>query len=778
MRIIIKIAKNELRNLFYSPIAWFLAIIMMAMCSFYYTGMMYPIAKFADLIYRNKPNWVIYATESATEMVYMNLQSGFFANIMQHLYLFVPLLTMGIINREFNSGTIRLLYSSPVKLRNIVLGKYLAVAIYNLILVSFILFFIASGSFDIRSLDFFPLLSATLGIYLFLCALTAIGFFMSSLTTYQIVSAIASFTLLFILSRIGRLWQEYDFVRDLTNFLSIVGRTEKMVVGLIRTKDVMYYLVIIYMFVSFTLLKLKAGREMKPWYIKTGRYLVVIIIGLLIGYTTSLPRFTGYLDATARKTNTIHPRTQQIIRELNEGPLEVTIYTNLLSGNANAGLPRSRNEYLTNMWENYQRFKTDIQFKYEYYYATVKGDNSWYIRYPGKTLQQIVGIEAKLKRSDSALFKSPEEMRKIIDLEPEGYAMVMQLKYKGRTTFLRMSFMDAIWPDEQNLNAALKRLLQAHIPKVYFVTGELERNIYKKGEREFFAHTIYKRKLSALINNGFDVDTLNLSAQDIPADASIVVIADPKTNFIPIVLNKLNTYVNNGGNMLVYLEPGKQYVLDPLLQDIGIHLKSGQLVQANDNETPDKAGAYITQTGFNIAEEYWLLKYKHLWSHKVFDSLKLTLVGLASLSLPNDNSFTVQPLLLTNPGISWLKVGRLVIDSTAPVFSPQEGDIKEMSFLVAMQMSRQLNNKEQRIIISGDADFASNSRLIDDLTRAAYSWLVYNEFPIYTPIPYAKDNKIILSPARAAEQKIIYVWVLPGLIMLTGTVLLIRRKRK
>lgn len=778
MRIIIKIAKNELRNLFYSPIAWFLAIIMMVMCAFYYTGMMYPSAKTADVIYRNNPNFVFWATESLTEMVYMNLQTGFFVNILQHLYLFVPLLTMGIINREFNSGTIRLLYSSPVKLRNIVLGKYLAIAVYNLILVSFILFFIASGFFDIKSFDFLPLLSATLGIYLFLCALTAIGFFMSSLTSYQIVSAIASFTLLFILSRIGSLWQEYDFIRDLTYFLSIAGRTEKFLVGLTRTKDVMYYLVIIYMFVTFTLFKLKAGRETKPWYIKMGKYLAVIITGLIIGYISSLPRFTGYLDTTARKTNTIHPRTQQIIRELNEGPLEITIYTNLLSGNANAGLPRSRNEYLTNMWENYQRFKTDIQFKYEYYYATIKGDSSWYTRYPGKTLQQIAGIEAKLNRVDSALFKSPEEIRKTINLEPEEYAMVMQLKYKGRSTFLRMSFIDALWPDEQNVNAALKRLLQAHIPKIYFVTGELERNIHKKGEREFFTHTINKRKLTALINNGFDVDTLNLSAQDIPADASIVVIADPKTNLSPIVLNKLHAYVNNGGNMLVYLEPGKQYVLAPLLKEIGIHLKSGQLVQVSDNETPEKVGTYITQTGFNLAEEYWLLKYKYLWSNKVLDSLKLLMVGLADISLPDDSSFTAKPLILTNPGKSWLKAGRLVTDSTAPVFSPQEGDIKETSFPMAIQMSRQLNNKEQRIIVSGDADFASNLRLIDDLVRAVYSWSTYNEFPIYTPYPYAKDNKIILSPARAATQKIIYIWVLPGLIMLTGTVLLVRRKRK
>lgn len=779
MRIIIKIAKNELKNLFYSPVAWFLAIIMMVMCAFYYTGLMYPHAKSFDSEYRNNPNIIFWASESVTETIFSNLNGGFFSYLMQHLYLFIPLLTMGIISREFNSGSIRLLYSSPVKLRTIVLGKYLAITVYNLLLVMIVGIFIVSGFFDIKNLDYPPLLSAMLGIYLFLCALAAIGFFMSSLTNYQIVSAIASFTLLFILNRIGGLWQEYDFVRDLTYFLSIAGRTEKMLLGLIRTKDVMYYLIIIYMFVGFTLLRLKAGRESKPRYIKAGRYIAVIASGLLFGYICSLPRFTGYLDTTARKTNTIHPRTQQIINGLNEGPLEVTLYTNLFCDGAEQGFPVERNIYLTELWENYQRFKTDIKFRYEYYYTLPRYDSSLYKKYPGKTLQQIAGLTARMLQVDSAVFKSPEQMHKIINLEPEDYWMIMQLKYKNRTTFLRMAFKDKKWPDEQNMNAALKRLLQAHIPKVYFVCGELERNIYKRGEREYYSHTIDKRKTGSLINVGFDIDTLNLTTQNIPADASIVVLADPRTDLNTAVLNKLKDYLNSGGNMLVYGKPGKQYVLNPLLREINVQLKDGQLVQPSVNETPDKTSIYFTESALSLAEEYWFMKFKYLWSKNVLeDSVKIPLAGAAAIAYATDSSFTVNTLFSTLPGSAWLKAGKLVVDSTAPVFSPQEGDIKQASFPVAVQLSRQINNKEQRIVISGDADFASNMRLVDDMARALYSWLAYNEFPIYTPIPYAKDNIIILSPTRAATQKIIYLWVLPGLLLVTGTVLLIRRKRK
>jgi gliding motility-associated transport system permease protein/gliding motility-associatede transport system auxiliary component len=780
MYTIIKIAKNELRNLFYSPIAWFLSIIFLVMCGFYYTSAMYPWAKTMYTIYQNRPSLKYWAIESATAQIFSDTTSGFFARILQHVYLFVPLLTMGIISREFNNGTIKLLYSSPIKLRQIVLGKYLAILAYNLLLILILGIFIVSGFFNIKSLDYWPLLSAILGIYLLLSAFTAIGFFMSSLTNYSIVAAIASFTLLFILSRIGNLWQEYDFVRDLTYFLSISGRTEKMLLGLITTKDIIYYTVIIYMFVSFTLIKLKSSRESRPWYVIAGSYLAVALSGILIGYISARPQFVGYLDTTARQTNTIHPRTQKIIRELNDGPLEVTLYVNVLSPHADEGMPSARNNYLSGIWEPYQRFKRDINFKYEYYYAVPPDDSAPYKQFPGKTLKQIVGLVSRMYHLDSSLFKSPEEIRRVFDLDHEGYGLVMQLKYRDRATWLRTCPEgEYFWPSEQNMNAAFKRLLAAHIPKVYYLVGELERSILKKGEREYYAHSTNKYRSGSLINIGFDPDTLNLSTQNIPADASILVLADPRMALSPAVSEKLSEYFSKGGNMAVFGEPRKQHILNPLLGASGVQLMDGQLVQVSANETPDKVGSYFTQASYDLAEEYWFRLFNHVWSQHVFeDSIRTPLAGASGITYTSNSEFTVKPLMMTLPGKAWLKAGKLVTDSTAPVFNPQEGDTIANSFPLTLQLSRHIKGKEQRIIVSGDADFASNQRLIDDWVRSVYSWLAYNEFPVYTPSPYAKDNRVLLGPTGAGVQKIVYIWALPGLTLLLGTVLLIRRRRK
>lgn len=781
MRTIFQIAKNELRNLFYSPIAWFLLIIFLVMCAYFYTGTTYTWAKLAHLVYTNDPLWVYRATESTTRSIYMD-RDGILVNVLQSIYLFVPLLTMSIINREISGGTIKLLYSSPVKLSRIILGKYLALMIYNLLLVLIVSIFIVSGFFDIKSLDYGPLLSTLLGFYLLLCAFTAIGFYMSSLTTYPIVAAIASFTVFFILMNIGRLWQEYDFLRDFTWFLSISGRTEKMVAGLITTKDVIYYVIIIYLFISFTLLKLQNGRETRPWFIKAGRYLAVIVSGLLIGYISSRPRVTGYWDVSAQQINTIRPASQEIIKKLNDGPLEVTLYTNLLDGRAQAGLPQKRNAYLENCWERYLRFKWDIDFKYEYYYdvdsAGVGG--TIFKEFPGKDIHQIAAELAKnVYKVDVSDFKTPEEIRKIIDLKPERFHLIMQLKYKDRTVFLR-TYGNGDWPETMNVDAALERLLGTKMPKVAFITGELERSIYKGGEREYAYQVTGMYNPGSLVNIGFDVDTVNLATQDIAPDVTAVVLADPKRELSAPVLNKLNNYVGQGRNMLILGEPGKQHVLNPFLEKTGVQFINGKLAQPSANEVPDMLTPYLTEAGLSFPGETIIRRYHHLWSNGVYDdSLKIMMPSAMGLTYSGDSGFAAKTLMTTVPGTAWSKMGKFVTDSVAPVFSPQDGDIRLSSFPVSIQLTRQVNNREQRMIVCGDADFMSDRRSPDgSYSRAFCSWLNEGRMPVYATYPYANDNMLTLSPLRASVQKIAYMWVLPGILLLLGTVLLIRRKRK
>jgi ABC-2 type transport system permease protein len=694
---------------------------------------------------------------------------------MEKLYLYIPLLTMGLISREINGGTIRLLYSSPVKVREIIFGKYLSMMIYSLVLVCIVGIFLVAGMFQISSVDYGMLLSSALGFYLLLCAYSAIGLFMSCLSTYQVVAAVSTFVMIGILSYIGKLWQGIDFVRDLTYFLSLSGRTAHMLFGMITTKDVLYFLLIIYIFLGLSIYKLKAGRESKPALVKMGRYAFIIVSALLVGYLSARPSLIGYADVTANKSRTLTPKTQQIISEIGKEPLEVTAYNNILGKFSYYGLPETRNSDLER-WEPYLRFKPDIMLKYVNYYDTALDDAYIYRFSPGKTTKDLADANAKNWNMKLSQFKTPEEIHKIIDLKPEQNRYVMQLKYKDRTTFLRLFDDQETFPGETEISAAFKRLLAAKLPKVAFLTGDLERSIDKIGERNYKTLTTQTTFRYALVNQGFDVDTVSLATQDIPADISTLVIADPKTSLSAEALSKIQAYLDKGGNLLIAGEPGKQAILNPLLQKLGVQLMEGAIVQQSKEFSPDLVLPYITSTAAGFSKQV-MKGFK--------DSVNVSMPGATGLVYADTGAFEIKPLLTTDEQHSWIKKDKLVVDSADILFSAANGDVRK-SVPTALGLTRKINGKEQRIVVTGDADFMSNVELGRNNIRVAnfsfntalFSWLSYGEFPIDTSRPDAKDKRVNVSVDQVEVFKIIFVWILPGVLLAFATILLIRRKRK
>lgn len=773
MNTIIRIAKAELRTLFYSPVAWFLSVIFMVQCGLFYTNTLYGFSKWQELGMKS-PNYRGMGT-SLTKIIFLGNDS-IFSNVMMNLYLFIPLLTMGIFSREITNGSIKLLYSSPIKTRSIVFGKFLSMMLFNLLLIAMVGVFLVTGYFNIESIDGGLLLAGTFGFYLLICAYAAIGLFMSSLTTYQIVSAIGTFVIVFVLSRIGGLWQDVEFVRDLTYFLSMNGRTTKMLNGLITTKDVCYFLIVIAMFIAFTLIKLNAGRRHKPWYIICGKYLGVVGACLLVGYVSSRPHFVGYWDTTANKVNTIHPRVQKVVEDLGDEPLEVTLYVNLFASNVAIGLPANRNNYLTSLWEKYVRFKPNIVFKYEYYYDVL--DKELLLKAnKDKTFHEIAKDVAHARDLDIDFFKTPEEMKKQIDLSSEDYNGVMQLKYKDKTTFLRF-FSPEPMPGEEHVAAALSRLQSDRMPKIIFTTGNLERDVQVEGDRGYSNGTIYKTNRTALVNNGFDIDSVALDSQDLVNDSSLIcalVVADPKTELSAVVKQKLSNYIEEGRNLLIIGEPGKQDILNPVLEQLGVLFKDGILVQVSRHQTPDKIVPYVTKDAGDLAEEGALLSIKQGRP----DPLFLTAESAVPIEITPRHGFEKKPLLVTVPRSTWLKTGKLVTDSVPPAMNESEGDSQDSTYNIAVALTRQMNGREQRIVVLGDGDLLSNKYQGGVfLGRGIFSWLIYNEYPKYGPVPPPKDTMLSIIPGTASTLKLIYVWIVPAIIGLLGGFILIRRKRK
>ena len=108
------------------------------------------------------------------------------------LIFVVPILTMRIFAEERRSKTDQLLYSLPMSVTEIVIGKYLAAVTVFAVPCAVMCLYPVIMSFY-GKVSFTSAYGAMLGFFLLGCALIAVGVFMSSLTESQVISAVISF---------------------------------------------------------------------------------------------------------------------------------------------------------------------------------------------------------------------------------------------------------------------------------------------------------------------------------------------------------------------------------------------------------------------------------------------------------------------------------------------------------------------------------------------------------------------------------------------------------
>lgn len=334
---------------------------------------------------------------------------GLYTEMQNYLYLYVPLLTMGLISREINSGSIKLLLSSPIKIKEIVLGKYLAIAAYCLLFVGILGLQVVISYFSVENLDLKFAISGLIGLYLLVCTYAAIGLFMSCLTSYQVVAAISTLVVLAGLNFIGKLWQDVEYVKDITYFLSIAGRANEMLEGLIISKDVLYFILVSSLFIGLSIYKLQTGRDAQPASQRVLKYTLLITVVLALGYVTSRASLTFYEDMTRNKDRTLTKTSLDIVNKI-EGPVKLTTYVNLLDINYYMAMPYSQNQDISS-FENYTRFVPQMQMEYVYYYDT-SNNEALYAQNPGLNDKQLAEKLIETQNVKLKKLYSPEEIKK------------------------------------------------------------------------------------------------------------------------------------------------------------------------------------------------------------------------------------------------------------------------------------------------------------------------------------------------------------------------------
>ncbi len=209
--------------------------------------------------------WVIPGENNVLDKGYSDLESFFVLAPWIFMFL-IPAITMRLFADEKKSGTIELLLTRPISDQSIVLSKYFAaltiVAIAIIPTFSYFISIYLLGN-PAGNIDMGGTWGSFLGLFFLAAVYVSLGIFCSSLTDNTIVAFILSLVVVFVF------FYGFDAASTLVSFkkaeyilqeLSIYKHYRSMSRGVIDTRDLVYFIAAMVLFISLTKIKLQSRR--------------------------------------------------------------------------------------------------------------------------------------------------------------------------------------------------------------------------------------------------------------------------------------------------------------------------------------------------------------------------------------------------------------------------------------------------------------------------------------------------------------------------------------
>ena len=165
---------------------------------------------------------------------------------------------MRLVAEERRHNTLSLLLSSPLTTIQIVLGKYLGIMGFFLVM-HIMLTLMPLSLFLGGAIDVGVLVANMLALFLLLCSFSAIGLYFSSLTAEPAIAAtttMGTLLLLWILNVVISANDEFSWL----GYLSSQNHYAVLIQGVFSSMDVIYFLLIIFLFLSLTVRRLNYER--------------------------------------------------------------------------------------------------------------------------------------------------------------------------------------------------------------------------------------------------------------------------------------------------------------------------------------------------------------------------------------------------------------------------------------------------------------------------------------------------------------------------------------
>jgi ABC-type uncharacterized transport system involved in gliding motility auxiliary subunit len=326
----------------------------------------------------------------------------------------------------------------------------------------------------------------------------------------------------------------------------------------------------------------------------------------------------------------------------------------------------------------------------------------------------------------------------------------------------------ATFASEQELTGAIVRLMNPESRAVYFLLGHGEFSPEGAGDRS------YAQAKVALEGKNYAVKTLNLlGANEIPADADVIVVAGPTKPLSSDEVSLLSDYLANGGALIVMEEP-------PLFTEFG--------------ESPDPLAEYLAQIwGINqgqdlvidLSSNQPMIAFGVEWGQSTITQDLQTSAGM----MPTARSVSVSPassgastsILVSTSQNSWAETDQEALKSENPQVQPDEN--VDLLGPVPLSVQGEDFTTQGRVVVFGDADFASDQFVYQyanlDFFVNSVDWSVGNE-QLISLTPKNTTQRMVVPPQQVAMNLILLgtVFILPGIALVGGIVVWVQRRRR
>jgi ABC-type uncharacterized transport system involved in gliding motility auxiliary subunit len=451
---------------------------------------------------------------------------------------------------------------------------------------------------------------------------------------------------------------------------------------------------------------------------------IVVVLGILVAINYLASRHNKRWDLTASKQFSISDQTRKVLQGLQK-PVHIRVF------DRSEGFPRFRERL-----DEYQYASKQVSVEYLDMERRPALANQFQVQTPGTVV----------------------------------------IEYEGRT--------EKVTSDgEQELTNGLIKVVQGKQHKIYFVQGHGEK------ATDASERTGYSTIGAALASDNFLTDKLVLAQQtEVPADASVLIVAGPRTDFFPAEVDALKRYLARGGKIFFMLDPPDRADapevtnLAALLKDWGIEIGTNVVVDVSG------MGQLLgTDVSVPVAAKYE--------PHPITERFNLiTAYPLARsvTAVPGgSNGHTAQNLVDTSAN-SWAESNIKELTTTGKVARELDKGDQPGPVSLAAAVSSPASEPaaapaavqadgakpsdppkpETRIAVFGDSDFVTNGYLgipgNRDLFLNTVNWLAQQENLISIRPREAGSSTVTLTADAAQRIFWLSILIIPGLILAVG----------